>query len=114
MEAEEARETGVTEEPDIATAAAPAARPAPTADPAARPASAAAEDPISLRGATATLGGRPVLRGIDLTVRRGEVVALLGANGSGKSTAVRSVVGQVPLSGGELALFGIPRRRFRD
>ncbi|MCD9593348.1 MULTISPECIES: metal ABC transporter ATP-binding protein [Streptomyces] len=114
MEAEEARETGVTEEPDIATAAAPAARPAPTADPAARPASAAAEDPISLRGATATLGGRPVLRGIDLTVRRGEVVALLGANGSGKSTAVRSVVGQVPLSGGELTLFGIPRRRFRD
>ncbi|QPI61755.1 metal ABC transporter ATP-binding protein [Streptomyces malaysiensis subsp. malaysiensis] len=69
---------------------------------------------MSLRGATATLGGRPVLRGIDLTVRRGEVVALLGANGSGKSTAVRSVVGQVPLSGGELALFGIPRRRFRD
>ncbi|WPB93328.1 metal ABC transporter ATP-binding protein [Streptomyces malaysiensis] len=114
MEAEEARETGVTEEPDIATAAAPAARPEPTADPAARPAPATAEDPISLRGATATLGGRPVLRGIDLTVRRGEVVALLGANGSGKSTAVRSVVGQVPLSGGELTLFGIPRRRFRD
>ncbi|MBI0311796.1 metal ABC transporter ATP-binding protein [Streptomyces javensis] len=69
---------------------------------------------MSLRGATATLGGRPVLRGIDLTVRRGEVVALLGANGSGKSTAVRSIVGQVPLSGGELTLFGTPRRRFRD
>ena len=39
----------------------------------------------------ASLGARPVLRGIDLTVRRGEVVALLGANGSGKSTAVRAV-----------------------
>lgn len=51
---------------------------------------------ISLRGATASLGSRPVLRGVDLTVRRGEVVALLGANGSGKSTAVRAVVGQVP------------------
>ncbi|MEU0807005.1 metal ABC transporter ATP-binding protein [Streptomyces sp. NPDC005970] len=69
---------------------------------------------ISLRGATASLGGRPVLRGVDLTVRRGEVVALLGANGSGKSTAVRSVVGQVPLSGGDLELFGTPGRRFRD
>ena len=45
---------------------------------------------------------------------RGEVVALLGANGSGKSTAVRAVVGQVPLTGGELALFGTPGRRFRD
>ncbi|MCB5178142.1 metal ABC transporter ATP-binding protein [Streptomyces antimicrobicus] len=69
---------------------------------------------ISLRGATASLGSRPVLRGIDLTVRRGEVVALLGANGSGKSTAVRSVVGQVPLSSGELTLFGTDLKRFRD
>ncbi|MEV7424389.1 metal ABC transporter ATP-binding protein [Streptomyces sp. NPDC091212] len=69
---------------------------------------------ISLRGATATLGARPVLRGIDLTVRPGEVVALLGANGSGKSTAVRSVIGQVPLTSGEIALFGTPLRRFRD
>lgn len=69
---------------------------------------------ISVRGATATLGSRPVLRGIDLTVRSGEVVALLGANGSGKSTAVRSVIGQVPLDSGTIELFGTPQRRFRD
>ncbi|MFF2061408.1 metal ABC transporter ATP-binding protein [Streptomyces sp. NPDC058200] len=69
---------------------------------------------ISVRGATATLGSRPVLRGVDLTVRRGEVVALLGANGSGKSTAVRSVIGQVPLTSGEISLFATPLRRFRD
>ena len=69
---------------------------------------------ISLRGVTAELGSRPVLRGIDLTVNRGEVVALLGANGSGKSTAVRTVIGQVPVTGGEIELFGTPRRRFRD
>ncbi|MEU2682559.1 ABC transporter ATP-binding protein [Streptomyces hygroscopicus] len=102
----QARDPGETEEPDIA--------PAPAANPSAGPAADPAADPISLRGAIATLGGRPVLRGVDLTVRRGEVVALLGANGSGKSTAVRSIVGQVPLTGGELTLFGIPRRRFRD
>ncbi|MGW7618304.1 metal ABC transporter ATP-binding protein [Streptomyces antimycoticus] len=104
------------EEPDIAPTAPPHPGPATDAPthpaPATHPAPTA--DPISLRGATATLGGRPVLRGIDLSVRRGEVVALLGANGSGKSTAVRSIVGQVPLSGGELVLFGTPRRRFRD
>ncbi|MFC8670319.1 metal ABC transporter ATP-binding protein [Streptomyces sp. NPDC057199] len=69
---------------------------------------------ISLRGVTAELGSRPVLRGIDLTVNRGEVVALLGANGSGKSTAVRTVIGQVPVTAGEVELFGTPRRRFRD
>lgn len=72
------------------------------------------EPVISMSGATASLGSRPVLRGIDLTVRRGEVVALLGANGSGKSTAVRAVVGQVPLSAGGLELFGSPLRRFRQ
>ncbi|MFI8516920.1 metal ABC transporter ATP-binding protein [Streptomyces sp. NPDC085481] len=72
------------------------------------------EPVISVRGATAALGSRPVLRGVDLTVRRGEVVALLGANGSGKSTAVRSVIGQVPLTGGTIELFGTAQKRFRD
>jgi zinc transport system ATP-binding protein len=72
------------------------------------------EPVISLRGVTAELGSRPVLRGIDLTVHRGEVVALLGANGSGKSTAIRTVIGQVPVSAGEVELFGTDRRRFRD
>ncbi len=72
------------------------------------------EPVISLRGVRAELGSRPVLRGIDLTVHSGEVVALLGANGSGKSTAVRSVIGQVPVTTGEIELFGTPRRRFRD
>jgi zinc transport system ATP-binding protein len=72
------------------------------------------EPVISVHGARATLGSRPVLRGIDLTVRHGEVVALLGANGSGKSTAVRSVIGQVPLTDGRIDLFGTELRRFRQ
>jgi zinc transport system ATP-binding protein len=72
------------------------------------------EPVISLRGVRAELGSRPVLRGIDLTVGRGEVVALLGANGSGKSTAVRAVIGQVPVTAGEIELFGTPRSAFRD
>ncbi|MFF1463837.1 metal ABC transporter ATP-binding protein [Streptomyces sp. NPDC058330] len=77
------------------------------------PEPATPEPVISMRAGTATLGARPVLRGVDLTVHRGEVVALLGANGSGKSTAVRSVIGQVPLTGGTVELFGTPLRRFR-
>ncbi|MFE5209813.1 metal ABC transporter ATP-binding protein [Streptomyces sp. NPDC056600] len=72
------------------------------------------EPVISLRTVRAELGAKPVLRGIDLTVRRGEVVALLGANGSGKSTTVRAVIGQVPVVSGEIELFGVPRRRFRQ
>jgi zinc transport system ATP-binding protein len=60
------------------------------------------------------LGGRPVLRGIELTVGAGEVVAVLGANGSGKSTLVRTVLGLTPLRRGEVQLFGTPLARFRD
>ncbi|GAA4999222.1 MULTISPECIES: metal ABC transporter ATP-binding protein [Streptomyces] len=75
---------------------------------------ALSEPVISLRQVTARLGSRPVLRGIDLAVHRGEVVALLGANGSGKSTAVRSIIGQVGVSGGDIEIFGTPRNRFRD
>ncbi|MDH6138786.1 zinc transport system ATP-binding protein [Kitasatospora sp. GP30] len=69
---------------------------------------------VRLRCAQAAQGGRPVLRGIDLTVAPGEVVALLGANGSGKSTTIKTVIGSVPLTGGEWELFGVPGRRFRD
>jgi zinc transport system ATP-binding protein len=67
-----------------------------------------------VRDGSVVLGGRPILRGIDLTVHQGEVVALLGANGSGKSTLVRSLMGLVPVSRGEVSLFGTPLPRFRD
>ncbi|WP_330461829.1 metal ABC transporter ATP-binding protein [Streptomyces sp. NBC_00820] len=72
------------------------------------------EPVATMRGVRAELGARPVLRGVDLTVRRGEVVALLGANGSGKSTAVRTLIGQVPATAGAVELFGTPLRAFRD
>ena len=60
------------------------------------------------------LGGRPVLRGIEVTVGAGEVVAVLGANGSGKSTLVRTALGLTPLRRGQVELFGTPLARFRD
>ncbi|MGW2635593.1 metal ABC transporter ATP-binding protein [Streptomyces sp. NPDC001348] len=72
------------------------------------------EPVIRLRGVHAELGSRPVLRGIDLTAHRGEAVALLGANGSGKSTAIRTITGQVPVTAGRIELFGTPRPAFRD
>lgn len=63
---------------------------------------------------TVAIGGRPVLRGVDLTVREGEFVALLGANGSGKSTLVRAVTGLRPLTRGQVRLFGTPLGDFHD
>ena len=60
---------------------------------------------VEVGGASVSLGGRPIVRDIDLTVQAGEVVALLGPNGSGKSTLVKAMVGLHPLSAGtDLAL----------
>ena len=63
-------------------------------------------NPVALVNGSVAIGGRPILRGIDLTVAPGQFVALMGANGSGKSTLVRALVGLWPLSSGELRLFG--------
>jgi zinc transport system ATP-binding protein len=69
---------------------------------------------VTVSDGSVELGGRPVLRGIDLTVRRGEAVAVLGANGSGKSTLVRTVLGLVPTVRGTVRLFGDELARFKD
>jgi ABC-2 type transport system ATP-binding protein len=46
------------------------------------------------------------LRGLDLTIRRGELLALLGANGAGKTTAVRLLLGLARPSSGSVEVFG--------
>ena len=50
---------------------------------------------------------RPILRGINCTIKQGEFVALLGFNGAGKSTFVRSLVGLVPIQKGAIRIEGI-------
>ncbi|ORE91508.1 High-affinity branched-chain amino acid transport ATP-binding protein LivF (LIV-I protein F) [Stappia sp. 22II-S9-Z10] len=55
-----------------------------------------AADPIlAVRGLHAYYGKSHVLQGVDLTVGRGEVVALLGRNGVGRSTTVKAIMGEV-------------------
>ena len=69
---------------------------------------------VRLARGDVAIDGRPVLRGVDLTVDAGEFVALMGANGSGKSTLVRTLVGLRQLTAGELRLYETPMARFRD
>ena len=51
-------------------------------------------------------GGKAVLHGIDLQVPPGQVTALLGANGAGKSSTVMAIGGVLPLSGGRIEVAG--------
>jgi zinc transport system ATP-binding protein len=67
---------------------------------------------IDVRDLTVAIGGRPVLRAIDLRVEDGEFVALMGANGSGKTTLVRALTKLWPLTRGTAELFGTPLDRF--
>jgi zinc transport system ATP-binding protein len=69
---------------------------------------------VELNGGAVSIGGRPVLRRVDLSVLAGEFVTVLGPNGSGKSTLVRALIGLRPLSRGQLALFGTPFPEFHD
>jgi len=69
---------------------------------------------LTLNRVGVSLGGRPIVRDVDLEVLPGQVVAVLGANGSGKSTLVKAVVGLNPLGSGSIELFGTPLRRFEQ
>lgn len=54
---------------------------------------------LSVRGLRAGYGPIQVLDGIDLDVEEGEIVVVLGANGSGKTTTLRALSGMIPASG---------------
>ncbi|MBV1704765.1 MAG: ATP-binding cassette domain-containing protein [Hyphomicrobiales bacterium] len=73
------------------------------------PAAPAPPDPaaaISVRGLVVAFGDKRVLDGLDLDVRRGEVMGFVGPSGSGKSVLTRTILGLVPRRSGEILVLG--------
>ncbi|MEX0809266.1 MAG: ABC transporter ATP-binding protein [Dongiaceae bacterium] len=61
---------------------------------------------LSVKNLTVHYGPIQALRGVSLDVAQGEIIALLGANGAGKTSTLNAIMGLIPASGGEIALNG--------
>ncbi|MFW8602009.1 ABC transporter ATP-binding protein [Desulfobacterota bacterium M19] len=62
---------------------------------------------LSARGLTKSYGGRQAVKGLDLTIRRGECFGFLGPNGAGKTTTIQMILGLVIKNSGELRVFDL-------
>jgi branched-chain amino acid transport system ATP-binding protein len=63
---------------------------------------------LEARGLHAYYGASHILHGVDFHVREGEAVGLMGRNGMGKTTLLKTLLGLVPPRGGEVKLRGTP------
>jgi phospholipid/cholesterol/gamma-HCH transport system ATP-binding protein len=64
------------------------------------------ETVISVKGLTTRFGAQTVHEGLDLTVRRGEILGVVGGSGTGKSVLLRSIIGLCQPSAGRIEVFG--------
>ncbi|MGJ7606735.1 ABC transporter ATP-binding protein [Variovorax sp. LT1R20] len=61
---------------------------------------------LELQGVQASYGATPILQGVDMKVRKGEIVSLIGRNGVGKTTTMRCLMGLLRTRGGSVRLQG--------
>ncbi len=61
---------------------------------------------LSAHGLRCGYGGKPVLQGVDFEVRAGEIVAVIGRNGVGKSTLIKALMGLLPADAGSIRFRG--------
>lgn len=59
-------------------------------------------DTLEIKDLWLARGGKPVVHGISMTFRRGEISTIIGANGAGKSSTVLAMAGAIPVAGGRI------------
>ncbi len=67
-----------------------------------------AEPVLAVAGLCAAYGRTPVLRGVDMTIGKGEIVSLIGRNGVGKTTTMRCLIGLLRATSGRIDFQGRP------
>jgi urea transport system ATP-binding protein len=68
-----------------------------------------ATDPVlEVAGLCAAYGRTPVLRGVDMTIAKGEIVSVIGRNGVGKTTTMRCLIGLLRATSGQIVFLGQP------
>lgn len=77
------------------------------------PSSAPATTAVELKDASVRLAGKRIFGDVELTVGRGQFVAVLGPNGAGKSTLMRAILGLLPLESGSVTVLGRPPAQAR-
>ena len=83
----------------------------PAVVPPARPARQGAAPVLEVRDLTVRFGGLTALDGVSLSLRRGEMLGIIGANGAGKTTLFNAITGFVRPTSGEILYFGEPISR---
>ena len=66
-----------------------------------------ASEILQVQALRAGYGRVPILHGIDLAVHDGEIVGILGHNGMGKTTLLKTLIGLVPATGGSIHFEGV-------
>jgi len=66
------------------------------------------DDIICVRGLKTSFGEQVIHEGLDLDVRKGEILGVVGGSGTGKSVLMRAIVGLQPVDAGEITVFGEP------
>ncbi len=69
------------------------------------------DDVLTAQNVSAGYGGQKIVEGVDLVLRKGNVLGLLGANGSGKSTLLKALSGQIRLLDGRVEIAGVDLAR---
>ena len=72
--------------------------------------STAPERVLEVQDLRVSYGAIEALKGVSIHLDAGEIVTLIGANGAGKSTTLRAIMGLIPASGGEVRFHGNPTR----